>query len=392
VWPYTYLRLLLLFLRRGNELALAEKIETYLSTHLKRRTGLSALAPKIDMKTNITLTLSLLASLTLAACGGGGGGGGDASATPSSSSASSPSAANAPASASNPTAASSPTAASTPDAASAPVSESISTPASSPAATSNPTAASAPAAASAPTAASTPAVNGEPLPMLASPQAGSTAAVGNGVEGIWTTLSGISSTTAFIDPQGNLSALNSIGSFGMSELFGVVAATSPNWTLTSGWTMITGFSYTTTTGSGSFARNAAFSGSYVENGNTVNLSWTYDAANALAVTQSSVAGTWAEATSSLTIANDGTLTGTLSGCPVNGTLLLATPGSNKNLYTLSVTGTTTTCGLNSSLTYSGNAAIKFLPISGSNLYSRSILYLIKSSTNVTVAYGQLSPQ
>jgi hypothetical protein len=340
----------------------------------------------MNMKTNITLTLSLLASLTLAACGGGGSGGGDASATPSSSSASSPSVASAPASASTPAAAS------VPAAASAPASESVPAAASAPVSESVPATASAPAAASAPASPSTPAVNGEPLPVLASPQAGSTAAVGNGVEGIWTTQSGISLTTAFIDPQGNVSALNSIGSFGMSELFGVIAATSPNWTLTSGWTMINSFYYATTAGSGSFAQNAAFSGSYVENGNTVNLSWSFDVANALAVTQSSVTGTWAEATSSLTIANDGTLTGTLSGCPVTGTLLLTTPSSNKNLYTLSVTGTSTTCTLKSSLTYSGNAAIKFLPISGSSLYGRSILYIIKSSTGATVAYGQLSPQ
>lgn len=237
-----------------------------------------------------------------------------------------------------------------------------------------------------------PTVSGEQLPSLTSPQAGSTAATGNGLEGIWTTPSGFTMTNGFIDPQGNVSSLNSVGGFGMSEFFGVLAATTPNWTLTSGTAIISNVHYPTTAGSGTFAANQTFIGSYTENGSTTALSWIYDAANALAVTQSSVAGTWTESGSSLTIANDGTLTGNLGGCQVSGTLLLTTPSSSKNLYTLSVTGTSTSCTLQSGTTYFGNAAIKFLPISGSSLYTRSIFYLIKSANNATLAYGQLQPQ
>lgn len=212
------------------------------------------------------------------------------------------------------------------------------------------------------------------------------------MEGIWTSQFGVDKTTALIDPQGNISDLNTVAGLGMSEMFGVVAATAPNWTLTSGVAFIGGFYYPTTSGSGTFAAKQTFAGSYVENGNTVNLSWNYDAANALAVTQSSVAGTWAQTGSSLTIANDGTLSGTLSSCPVSGTLLLATPSSSKNLFTLSVTGTSTSCTLQSGATYSGNAAITFLPITGSTLYSRSIIFIIKSANNATIAYGQLKKQ
>ena len=295
----------------------------------------------MNMKIKATLTLSLFASLVLTACGGGGG--------------SDP----APTSSSNASA---------------------------------PSTASSPQTASSPTGASTPAVSGEQLPSLASPQAGSTAATGNGLEGIWTTPSGVSMTNGFIDPQGNLSSLNSVGGFGVSEFFGVLAGTAPNWTLTSGTAFISNVYYPTTAGSGTFAANQTFTGSYTDNGSTTALSWIYDAANALAVTQSSVAGTWAETGSSLTIADDGTLTGNLGGCPVSGTLLLTTPSSSKNLYTLSVTGTSATCTLQSGTTYSGNAAIKFLPISGSSLYTRSIFYLIKSANNATLAYGQLQPQ
>jgi len=298
----------------------------------------------MDMKIKAKLTLSLLASLALAACGGGGGGGGggNSAAAPSAGSASAPAVASAPA------------------------------PASAPASSSS--------------------LSGEQLPSLSSPQSGSAAATGNGVEGIWTSQFGIDKTTALVDPQGNISYLNTVGGVGLSEFFGVIAAGAPNWTLTSGTAFIGGFYYPTTSGSGTFVNNQTFTGSYVENSNTVNLSWNYDAANALAVTQSSVAGTWAETGSSLTIANDGTLSGTLSNCPVSGTLLLATPSSSKNLYTLNVTGTTASCTLKSGATYTGNAAITFLPITGSNLYVRTIFFMIKTATNDTVAYGQLTKQ
>ncbi|MGF6548035.1 hypothetical protein [Paraburkholderia youngii] len=299
---------------------------------------------KKNMNYKATLTLSLLASLVLAACGGGGGG--DSSASSS---------------------ASSPSAASTP-------------------------AASSPAAASAPAAASSPAVSGEQLPSLSSPQTGSTAAAGNGVEGIWTTQFGADKTSAFIDPQGNISYLDTVSGFALSQFFGVIAATGPNWTLTSGVAFSGGIYNLTTSGSGTFAANQTFAGSYVNNGTTVNLSWNYDAANALAVTQPSVAGTWAQTNSSVTIANDGTLSGTLSNCPVSGTLLLATPSSSKNLFTLSVTGTSASCTLASGATYTGNAAIEFLPITGSSLYTRSILFIIKAANNSVVAYGQLKKQ
>ncbi|WP_341272022.1 hypothetical protein [Paraburkholderia ginsengiterrae] len=300
------------------------------------------------MNYKATLALSLLASLVLAACGGGGGGD-SSSAAPASSSASTPSAASTPA-------------------------------------------ASTPAAASAPAAASSPALSGEPLPSLTSPQAGSAATSGNGIEGLWTSTFGADKTSAFIDPQGNISALNSVGTFVLSEMFGVVATTAPNWTLTSGLQYNGGVYYTTTSGSGTFAAKQTFTGSYVYNGNTVSLAWNYDAANALAVTQSSVAGTWTQTGSSLTIANDGTLSGTMSNCPVSGTLLLTTPSSSKNLFTLTVTGTSASCALAAGTTYTGNAAIAFLPITGSTLYSRSIIYLIKSANNATVAYGQVKKQ
>jgi hypothetical protein len=304
------------------------------------------------MKYNLTLMSSLLAALVLAACGGGGGG-------------SSPS-----------TAANG---------------------AVSPSATSSPAAASAPATASAPAAASTPAVTGEALPSLTSPQAGSTAATGTGPMGIWSTGSGTDKTTAFIDPQNNISYLSTVATIASAEFFGVASATTSTWTLTSGVQYFYPFGssnyYLTTSGSGTYSAKQAFAGSYVENGTTQAVAWTYDPANALAVTQASVAGTWAEPQTSLTIGTDGTFTGTLSGCAVTGTMMLSTSGSSQNLYTMSVTSGTTggTCPA-AGVTLSGNAGIVFLPISGSSLYTRTILFVLHSADNSSLAYGQVTKQ
>ena len=300
-----------------------------------------------DMKNKATLVSSLLATLVLAACGGGGGGS-SPEATSASSGASSPSTA------------------------------------------------SAPTTASAPAAASTPTVTGEALPSLTSPQAGSTAATGTGAEGIWSTGSGLDKTTAFIDPQNDISYLSTLAGFGSAEFFGVASATASSWTLTSGVQYFYPGSstyYLASSGSGTYTAQQTFAGNYVENGTTQMLTWTYDPANALAVTQSSVAGTWSEPSTSLTIGSDGTLTGTITNCAVTGTLMLTTSGSSQNLYTMNVTTGTSggSCPV-AGKTLSGNAAIVFLPISGSTLYTRTILFVIHSADNSAIAYGQVSNQ
>ncbi|MGC2036897.1 hypothetical protein [Paraburkholderia caledonica] len=246
--------------------------------------------------------------------------------------------------------------------------------------------------ASAPAPSSAPVVAGESLPSLTSPQAGSTAATGNGFEGIWTTSSS-SRTTAMVDPANNISYLSGIFTVVTSTFFGIAAPAEPNWTLTSGFESTGGFRYTASSGSGTYSAKQTLNGSYVANGQTVNLALNYDPANALAVTQSSVTGTWAQSGTTLTIDAAGGFTGNLSGCPVTGTLTLTTPGSNKNLYTMTVSGTTSTCLLASGTTYSGNAAITFLPVTGSTtLYQRSIVYLIKAADNSVIAYGQVTKQ
>lgn len=292
------------------------------------------------MKTRLPLIISMLGSFALAACGGGGGGGNSSDAQ-----------------------------------AAAPASS-----------------ASAPAAASAPVAASVPAVTGEALPSLSAPQAGSTAATGNGFEGIWTE-SSTSRMTALVDPANNISYVSGVFSFVTSMFFGAATTAAPNWTLTSGFETLTNLRYPATSGSGTFTAKQTLTGSYLANNSTVNLSLNYDPANALAVSQSSVAGTWAQSVTTMTVDNAGGFTGSFLGCGVAGTLALTTAGSNKNLYTMTVSGTTSSCTLRSGVTYTGNAAITFLPVSGSTtLYQRTIVYLIKAADNSVIAFGQLTKQ
>jgi hypothetical protein len=253
--------------------------------------------------------------------------------------------------------------------------------------------ASTPAAASAPAAASTSAVTGEALPSLTAPQAGSTAVTGNGFEGIWTQSSSTSRVMALVDPANNISYTNAVFSLVTSMFFGTVTTAAPNWTLTSGFETLSNLLYPATSGSGTFTANQTLTGSYVANNNTVNLSLTYDPANALAVSQSSVAGTWTQSVTTMTVDNAGGFTGSFLGCGVAGTLALTTPGSSKNLYTMTVSGTTSSCTLRSGVTYTGNAAITFLPVSGSTtLYQRTIVYHVKAADNSVIASGQLAKQ
>ncbi|MGS0893237.1 hypothetical protein ACVBGC_11945 [Burkholderia stagnalis] len=113
----------------------------------------------------------------------------------------------------------------------------------------------------------------------------------------------------------------------------------------------------------------------------------------MAVTQASVAGTWATSGASFTIGADGTLSGTLSGCNMTGSVDLSTPGSNQNMYDMTLTASPSTgCKLPAGISVSGNAAILFVPISGSNGFQRSILYVLHASDYSFVGYGQVIKQ
>ncbi|WP_232458873.1 hypothetical protein [Burkholderia ubonensis] len=264
------------------------------------------------------------------------------------------------------------------------------------AAASAPVVASTPVAASAPVASSQPVTVGEALPSLTTPQPGSTAATATTPTGIWTASGTLGYTTiALVDPRNNLTTMNTLGSFVMSDNFTNLTVNGTTWSLNSGinFNARTGFTTRIDSGSGAYSAKQTLSGTMSQGGTASNFTWTYNAENALSVTQDSVVGTWATTNASFTIGTGGTVSGTLSGCNMSGTLLLATPGSNQNMYDMTLTASASTgCRVPAGVPLSGSAAIMFVPIRGTNGFQRSILYVLRAADYSFVAYGQVVKQ
>lgn len=263
-------------------------------------------------------------------------------------------------------------------------------------AASAPVVASTPVAASAPVASSQPVTVGEALPSLTTPQTGSTAATATTPIGIWTASGTLGYTTiALVDPHNNLTTMNTLGSFVMSDDFTNLTVNGATWSLNSGinFNVRTGFTTRIDSGSGAYSAKQTLSGTMSQGGTASNFTWTYNAANALSVTQDSVVGTWATTNASFTIGSAGTVSGTLSGCNMSGTLTLATPGSNQNMYDMTLTASASTgCQVPAGVPLSGSAAIMFVPIRGTNGFQRSILYVLRVADYSFVAYGQVIKQ
>lgn len=264
------------------------------------------------------------------------------------------------------------------------------------AAASAPVVASTPVAASAPVASSQPVTVGEALPSLTTPQPGSTAATATTPTGIWTASGTLGYTTiALVDPRNNLTTMNTLGSFVMSDDFTNLTVNGTTWSLNSGinFNARTGFTTRIDSGSGAYSAKQTLSGTMSQGGTASSFTWTYNAENALSVTQDSVVGTWATTNASFTIGTGGTVSGTLSGCNMSGTLMLATPGSNQNMYDMTLTASASTgCRVPAGVPLSGSAAIMFVPIRGTNGFQRSILYVLRAADYSFVAYGQVVKQ
>ncbi|RBB32232.1 hypothetical protein DPV79_39110 [Burkholderia reimsis] len=251
--------------------------------------------------------------------------------------------------------------------------------------------------ASAPLASSQPVTVGEVMPSLKTPQTGSTAASANDPTGIWSVSTGTlpNTTIALVDPHNNLTTLNVTGSIPMSSDFTNLAVTGNAWSISSGtnFNVMTGFTTKIGNSTGTDSAKQTLSGSLNRGGTASNFAWTYNAENALAVTQASVSGTWATSGASFMVGSDGTVSGTLSGCNMSGTLLLATPGSNQNMYDMTLSAAASTgCKLPAGIPVFGSAAILFVPIKGTNGFQRSILYVLHSADYGYVAYGQIIKQ
>ncbi|WP_257010239.1 hypothetical protein [Burkholderia ubonensis] len=250
--------------------------------------------------------------------------------------------------------------------------------------------------ASAPVASSQPVAVGEALPSLTNPQAGSTAATASSPVGIWSASGNLGyETIALVDPRNNLTTLNALGMFVMSDDFTNLTVNGTTWSVSSGINFDdrTGFTKQIDSGSGAYSAKQTLSGTISRGGTASNFTWIYNAENALSVTQDSVVGTWATTNASFTIGSGGTVSGTLGGCNMSGTLLLSTPGSNQNMYDMTLTASASTgCKVPAGIPLSGSAAIMFVPISGTNGFKRSILYVLRAADYSTVAYGQITKQ
>jgi len=232
-------------------------------------------------------------------------------------------------------------------------------------------------------------------PSLASPQAGSTAAVG-GNEGIYESMFGYT----YVGVDGSIARKFTVGS-----LFGSIAVTGLNWVFNAG----TEFLFVTaspTTGSGTFTPKTSMDGTYANGGGSPASFGpvSYSTANALAVSQASVAGTWTASDTlgigiSLTVDPSGAFTGTTSGvqigsCTLSGTVALSEPGTAKNMYGLTLNAVNAAaspsasdaCKLETTGSYTGPSAIVFLPagIYTSNGYFRYLSFLARTSTGATL--------
>lgn len=241
-----------------------------------------------------------------------------------------------------------------------------------------------------------PVAGSEPLPSLSAPQAGSTAAVGNDSEGVYVTLRGLT----YVGADGAIARQFNVGS-----LWGSIKVAGLNWTFNPDTTFYF-VDASPVTGSGTFSPKVSMDGTYAygSGGSSAFGPLRYAVENALAVSQDSVAGKWANTDTSFGISVSievnakGAYTGTTTGaqvgnCSISGTVAQAQPGTSKNMYGLTMqavnvgTDTQTACQLNTTLPYAGPAVISLVSAGNfdSNGYFRGISFLVKSGAGATLS-------
>jgi hypothetical protein len=255
-----------------------------------------------------------------------------------------------------------------------------------------------PAPAPAPAANRDPVAGSEPLPSLSAPQPGSTAAVGNDSEGIYGSLLNL----GFVGADGSVAA-----KFVVGTLWGSIKVTGRDWTFNPD-TQYYYIDASPVTGSGTFVPKKTMSGTYAYGSRAPSDFGPlgYAAENALAVSQDSVVGKWANTDTSfgigITIEVDdkGAFTGKTVGaqigvCSISGTVTQAQPGTAKNMYGFvlnaahAATEAKDACKLATALPYKGPAAIGLVPAGNfdSNGFFRNIMFLIRTSDGSTLTAG-----
>jgi hypothetical protein len=208
-----------------------------------------------------------------------------------------------------------------------------------------------------------------------SPEADSTAAVGNSWEGIYH-IGNIDNVLGyvFIAEDGEFTRYD-IGRW----LFGsITVSDGGNWEFIGvnplGAPPLGGAPPPTLAASGTFTAYTSMQGSFGPLGDDTSLPWgrvDYDLSNSLAVTPSSLQGRWRSSNGDMTLEFDedgilisGTTSGTGYGtCTLSGTVQQSSPGTRKNLFRLTLsgqnaaTGTEPQCDLRPEDTYTGLGAI-----------------------------------
>lgn len=258
-----------------------------------------------------------------------------------------------------------------------------------------PASAPAPAPAPAPEPNRDPMPGSEPLPSLDAPQAGSTAAAGNDSEGIYASLLDIT----LIGADGSIASKDHIGT-----MWGSLTVTGLDWSFNPD-TAYYFIDASPVTGSGTFTPKKVMNGTY---------SWDqrqpsafgpqkYAVENALAVSQDSVTGKWANPDSnygvglSIEVDATGAFTGKTAGvqvgdCSISGVLAQAQPGTSKNMYGFALNAVDAgidgknACKLSTNRPYRGPAAIVLVPAGAyeGNGYFRRVFFLVKTDNGATL--------
>lgn len=238
---------------------------------------------------------------------------------------------------------------------------------------------------------------------LNAPQPGSTAAAGNGIEGLYVSPSDI----VFVSAAGDIAA-----KFAAGTLWGSISVQGSKWSFDAG-TRHHFVEVQPVTGAGAFVPRRSMSGSHAQAGRAPEPFGPYRYAheNALAVSQAGVAGTWTNPPArygmglSIEVDARGAFTGRTAGaeigrCQVLGTIEQLQPGSAKNMFRFELVATAIAgsekerCQLPVGEVYGGPAAIVLSAAhggEGSGLV-RNILFLVRTAAGDTlsIALGEQS--
>ncbi len=195
----------------------------------------------------------------------------------------------------------------------------------------------------------------DPTACIANPQVGSTAAIGNGFEGVWSQSVGSNPGWGVmqVDPLGEMQGFTVFAESSQIPIDDNFYATAVFNAADASWQFVSGMatpasliSWKALTGSGSFTPKATLTGQYSSPNGTQKTfgPWVYDKANSLAVSPSLLEGAWggvyAPVVGSITISSDGSFIGSTpatslyGSCTLTGTVRVAEVGTKKNSLAL----------------------------------------------------------